>query len=323
MPGLDAQPEVSILIPCYNAERYLRECLESALAQTHPRTEIIVVDDGSSDASVALARSFGPRVRCEPRPHRGGNVARNELLALARGPWLQYLDADDYLRPEKLARQMRLAAAPGAAWDVVNSPVLLRFESSGRERPIVIQPEADPGLHFIQWVPFGTIGPLFRREALQRVGGWKEDQPCCQEHELLLRLIMAGCRFGLLNEPLAVYRIHGMHTVSNRDPLRTARERMRLTDRMEAFLLETGGLSPAHRAALAVARLETARSVYRRDAALARQLFGRVMASGRRLWPRTPALPWRFQWVALCGGLDLAEKLAALLRRGRPAPGAE
>ncbi len=99
-------PLVSILIPCYNAERWIAQAIESSLAQTWPEKEVIVVDDGSTDASLDVIRRFDGRVRWETGPNRGGGAARNRLLRLARGEWLQYLDADDYLLPDKVARQV-------------------------------------------------------------------------------------------------------------------------------------------------------------------------------------------------------------------------
>src|SRR6476646_1430405 len=97
---------VSILTPCYNAERWIAQCIESALAQTWPQKVVIVVDDGSSDASLTIIKTFGDQIRWETGPNRGGNAARNRLLDLARGEWLQYLDADDYLLTGKIERQM-------------------------------------------------------------------------------------------------------------------------------------------------------------------------------------------------------------------------
>ena len=101
------KPFVSILIPCFNAERWIGIAIESALAQTWRMREIIVIDDGSTDGSREIIRSFGDRIRFEARPNRGGNATRNQLLALSRGDWLQYLDADDYLLPEKI-EEMRI-----------------------------------------------------------------------------------------------------------------------------------------------------------------------------------------------------------------------
>ncbi|RRJ96675.1 glycosyltransferase family 2 protein [Opitutaceae bacterium TAV4] len=114
---------VSILIPCHNAARWLGATLDSALAQTWPRCEIIVIDDGSTDDSPRLAASYANRgVQLLRQPQRGAAAARNATLNRARGDYLQFLDADDLLAPEKIASQItRLAAAPAgsvasAAW---------------------------------------------------------------------------------------------------------------------------------------------------------------------------------------------------------------
>ena len=78
-------PLVSILIPCFNAEHLVGQAIESALAQTWPHKEVIVVDDGSTDASLEVIRRFDRRIRWESGPNRGGNVARNRLLELSSG----------------------------------------------------------------------------------------------------------------------------------------------------------------------------------------------------------------------------------------------
>jgi glycosyltransferase involved in cell wall biosynthesis len=121
---------VSILIPCFNAERWIGQAIEGALVQTHASSEIIVVDDGSSDGSLDVIKGFGKHIRWESGPNRGGNAARNQLLALARGSWLQYLDADDYLLPDKIERQIAfLGEHPDA--DIVYSPISLVFNYYG------------------------------------------------------------------------------------------------------------------------------------------------------------------------------------------------
>ena len=100
---------VSILIPCFNAEKWVAQAIESALAQTWSEKEVIVVDDGSTDNSLEIIRRFDGRIRWESGPNRGGGAARNRLLELASGEWLQYLDADDFLLPQKLERQIEFA----------------------------------------------------------------------------------------------------------------------------------------------------------------------------------------------------------------------
>ena len=91
-----SQPLVSILIPCYNSEKWLAETLESALAQTWQNKEIIVVDDGSSDGSLSIAQKFSSsKVAVISQKNRGASSARNLALGKAQGDFIQYLDADD------------------------------------------------------------------------------------------------------------------------------------------------------------------------------------------------------------------------------------
>jgi glycosyltransferase involved in cell wall biosynthesis len=97
---------VSVIIPCYNAGVFLHAAIASVLAQTHPAAEIIVVDDGSSDASVGIAESFGPPVRVIRQRNRGDCAARNRGLDAATGEVVAFLDADDLWRPSKLERQL-------------------------------------------------------------------------------------------------------------------------------------------------------------------------------------------------------------------------
>jgi glycosyltransferase involved in cell wall biosynthesis len=101
------QPLVSILIPAYNAEPFIAQTLESALAQTWPRTEIIVVDDGSSDRTFDVARQFASdRVTVVTQRNKGAAAARNYAVSLSRGDFIQWLDADDLLAPDKISRQL-------------------------------------------------------------------------------------------------------------------------------------------------------------------------------------------------------------------------
>jgi glycosyltransferase involved in cell wall biosynthesis/peptidoglycan/xylan/chitin deacetylase (PgdA/CDA1 family) len=105
--SVNTKPLVSILIPSYNAQLWIAETLRSALAQTWERKEIIVVDDGSTDQTLAIARKFeSKRVRVVTQKNQGASSARNTALSLCQGDYIQWLDADDLLGPEKIARQM-------------------------------------------------------------------------------------------------------------------------------------------------------------------------------------------------------------------------
>jgi GT2 family glycosyltransferase len=119
-------PLASIIIPGFNAEPWLERTLESALAQTWPHKEIIFVDDGSTDGSLAVARRFEARgVQVVTQPNQGAAAARNHGLRLARGDYLQFLDADDLLAPDKVERQVRLLQDRGG--DCIASCAWARF----------------------------------------------------------------------------------------------------------------------------------------------------------------------------------------------------
>ena len=101
---------VSILIPCYNAEKWLQETIESALSQTWPNKEIIIVDDGSTDNSLKIARQYESNlVKVISQENKGAPAARNMALKHAQGDYIQWLDADDLLAPDKIEKQMEAA----------------------------------------------------------------------------------------------------------------------------------------------------------------------------------------------------------------------
>src|SRR5215475_8742407 len=104
---------VSILIPAYNARAFLRQTLESALAQSWTRKEIIVVDDASTDSTLSIAKEFASRgVRVASHQSRlGAAAARNKAFSLCQGDYIQWLDADDLLAPDKIEKQMAVLEA--------------------------------------------------------------------------------------------------------------------------------------------------------------------------------------------------------------------
>ena len=105
-------PLVSILIPVYNARQWVGAAIDSALAQTWPDTEVIVLDDGSTDGSLDVVQAYAGRVRIHTQSNGGQNVSRNRLTEFSRGDWLVYLDADDELSAD--AVRLKLEAAGDA-----------------------------------------------------------------------------------------------------------------------------------------------------------------------------------------------------------------
>jgi glycosyltransferase involved in cell wall biosynthesis len=157
---------VSVLITAYNAENYLAEAIDSALAQTYPHVEIVVVDDGSTDATLDVVRRY-PQVRSHRQDRAGIGAARNTAVGLATGEFLTFLDADDRFPPDKLDIQLRAFAAEPAL-DVVYGHVRefvspdLSPDERARIRPAV--PDHESHLSGVM---------LIRRTAFDRIGAWR------------------------------------------------------------------------------------------------------------------------------------------------------
>lgn len=307
---------VSILIPCYNAERWVAHAIESALAQTWPDKEVIVVDDGSTDGSLDEIRKFDVQIQWETGPNRGGNVARNRLLELARGDWLQYLDADDYLLPNKITNQMEFHRLYEQI-DVVFSPVTMEYSTeNGTRRELSSIPEPhDPWILLARWYLRQTGGPLWRKQALIDVGAWRPEQPCCQEHELYLRLLMAGKRFRYCDERGAIYRQFGNGTLSTRDLSAVHRERLAIEARAEEFLRERGELTATRLEAINDARFEIARMARVYDASIAEEIIETIKRSQPDFKPRGPAARLQYRLAYRAVGFSAAERFAEWKRR--------
>ncbi|MCB1276981.1 glycosyltransferase [Prosthecobacter sp.] len=307
---------VSILIPCHNAERWISQCIESALAQTWQDKEVIVLDDGSTDGSLEIIRSFGDRIRVETGPNRGGNAARNRLLQLARGEWLQYLDADDYLLPDKIEKQVQfLATRPEV--DVAFSRYIQETHRDGQVQQAVgmmPEPRDDPWILLLRWDLSQTGALLWRKQAVLDAGGWKVDQPCCQEHELYLRMLEVGKRFEYCDDVGAVYRQWESGSVCTRNPVESHHRRLEIVQRAKNYLKAQDMLTPERLWAANQARLEVARIVWQYDQVRAADIARVIHRSQPTFLPDGPGrrihygLGYRLGYRLL--GFEGAEKLA-------------
>ena len=162
-------PLITVVIGVYNAERYLAEAIESVLAQTHPRIELIVVDDGSTDESGRIAEAYGDPVRCIRQENGGMAAARNRAIPEARGSYFSFLDADDRFPPDKLRSQLAVFDAQPEL-DVVYGHVteFLSPDLDDAARALLRAPEHD--------VPWPTPNlMLVKRESFLRVGLFSTD----------------------------------------------------------------------------------------------------------------------------------------------------
>lgn len=195
---------VSVVIPAYNAAAYLQECVQSALQQTSPVLEVLIVDDGSNDATLDIARSFGARVRVLQQAQGGPARARNLGTTQAAGEWIAFLDADDFWLPEKMEHQATaMAADPGA---ILCYTGLLALKLDGER--VAVPPPSTAYVDRMIRITNPGIPPsavLVRRDTLLQVGGFSEVQRGCEDWDLWFRLRKQG-RFLSVASPDTVYR---------------------------------------------------------------------------------------------------------------------
>lgn len=207
------QPLVSILIPAYNAERWLAQTLQSALAQTWPRLEIIVVDDGSRDQTLAVARRFeAANVRVVHQANAGASAARNHAFKLAQGDCIQWLDADDVLDRHKITRQMQAAAAhadPGALFTAAWG----RFftdPSRARYQPGPLWQTLAPSDWLIQKFQHNSFmmldAWLVPRAVAQAAGPWNEQLSFDDDGEYACRLVAHSSKVIFVGDAHCGYR---------------------------------------------------------------------------------------------------------------------
>jgi glycosyltransferase involved in cell wall biosynthesis len=307
--------KITIGIPVYNCERWIEETIRSALAQTWPEKEVLVIDDGSADNTVDICRSFGSKIQFVSQGRRGGNAARNHVLRLASGEWIQYLDADDYLGAEKIAKQLGTGATADS--DVVCSPVL--FETWEEDRivscvPQVFERPIDWFSNWIRWNMPQTGGCLWRKESLLKIGGWNELFTCNQEYELYFRAFQSGLRFKFVDVPEAVYRLWSEGTVCRKDKSAVIKGKTELLRQFLDWLRSTGNFQPEYKRLAGVACFEMARTLAARDLRQAEQYFSARRNEGL-ISIGGPAAPWKYRFALTFLGFSAAEQLAKVARR--------
>jgi glycosyltransferase involved in cell wall biosynthesis len=189
---------VSVIMPCYNGERYLAEAIESALHQTYRPIEVIVVDDGSTDRSREVAERFAERIRYARRTHAGIAGTRNHGVALARGEYLAFLDADDLWSQDKLQRQVAVFEADATIGIVIGDTE--QFVSPELEEQVKARIRFAAGSVAAR-MP-GAV--LIRRREFDRVGSFSTELTSGEFMDWFLRADALGVKSAQI--PGVVYR---------------------------------------------------------------------------------------------------------------------
>jgi glycosyltransferase involved in cell wall biosynthesis len=218
-------PRISVVMPAFNAAPFITETLKSVLDQTIIDVEVIVVDDGSTDGTRERISGYGDRVRLLHQDRGGAAKARNLGVGHARGEWIAFLDADDLWTPDKLERQLALAAETGSSF-VFADRINIGERGPLPELQSTIQPLRDGDIYevLLRGNFITTSSVLLRRDVFEQVGRFSEDPilPPAEDWDLWLRVAhdhpAAACRL-----PVVKYRHHLTGASRNVDRMNRAR----------------------------------------------------------------------------------------------------
>jgi glycosyltransferase involved in cell wall biosynthesis len=232
------EPAVSVVMPVYQGRGHLAAAIESVLAQTFEQLELLVVDDGSTDGSSEIVRTYverDPRVHYRRQENAGQGAARNAGIGVARGEAVGFLDQDDLWLPDKLARQLPLLDQTTV---VYSDTYILRDDGSSREERLSDHLDEWPVPATLRSLIVGNTIPvltaLLSRRLLLAHGGFTSDPALkgVDDYDLWLRLAAAGVTFSYVPEPLAVYRVH--EAAMSADQVGMASARLALFEKLAA-----------------------------------------------------------------------------------------
>jgi glycosyltransferase involved in cell wall biosynthesis len=312
---MPASPLVSIVIPSYNHARYLDGAIESVLAQEYPQVELIVIDDGSTDGSAGLLAKYGERLRWEVQANQGQAATVNRGWGLARGAILGYLSADDALLPSAVSASVACLQRHAEATACYCDFNLVDPDSAFLRR--VRAPQFDYRRMVTDIVCPPGPGAFFRREALEKAGGWNGAFRQFGDYEFWLRLALYGPLIRI-PEPLALFRVHPGSQSFTHSPDRPTDEAVKILDAYFANPLVPAELRALRERAFSAAWLQTARLDFRSGQ------YRRGLGAARRAFSLYPANVFAGRTLRLAGNAlfnQLGHRLlwsvrGALRRRG-------
>jgi len=320
--GAAENPLVSILIPAYNAQEWIADTIRSAVAQTWEPKEIIVVDDGSVDTTAAVARQFESQgVRVVTQANQGGAAARNKAFSLSRGDYIQWLDADDLLAPDKIARQMEAALRAGNKKVALSGP-FGRFRYRWYHAEFV-PTELWADLSPAEWL-FRKMGQnlymqtatwLVSRELAEAAGPWDTRMLSDDDGEYFCRVLLKseGTRF--VPEAKVYYRAFRYDGLAYIGKSPRKIEALWLSMRLHIdYLRSVEDTSRTRRACVTYLQRNLINFYPNRSdiVAEARQTADQL---GGRLRP--PFLSWKYSWMKALFGWRIAKNASLYLRKTR------
>lgn len=311
---------VSILIPAYNAAAWLDDAVNSALAQTWKEREVIIIDDGSKDQTLAVARRFeGPKVKVVTQPNQGASATRNRALAQAQGDYIQWLDADDVIDPDKISRQLvtldgddtiLLSSAWSRYYYRPNKAVFRHNELCRDHTPVgwlQTKMETNAWMAIECW--------LVSRRLAEKAGPWDTSLTADDDGDYFARVVAASSAVRYVPESRSRCRLANPHSLSKgmRSPRWLASQLQSVKKQIACMRsLEDGDRS--RRAACAVLQRWYAH-FYPSHPNLMREAEALVAALGGTLRP--PIMSWRYRWLQAFVGIDGTKAVQASARNMR------
>ena len=208
-------PKVSVNIACFNSAQFIGETMESVLSQTYGDLEVIVMDDGSTDSTGDIVKSFGdPRIKYFYKKNEGLSRTRNRALEVSSGEYIAFIDHDDMWLPRKLEKQISILERQEDVYLVYSNHFNL-FPNGRRE--IVLkgpQPEGYAAEELLREYRIGLLNTVVRKKAFAELGAmFDEKLALCEDYDMFMRIVCRR-RVAYVDEPLAVYRVHpGMQSI--------------------------------------------------------------------------------------------------------------
>lgn len=230
---------VSVVIPCHNVAKFIQQSLESVFAQTLQPREVICVDDGSTDDTLALLKhlqTVWPRLMVIEQTAQGACAARNTGLAHATGTWIQFFDGDDVLHPSKLEVQVKLALSEPDVNLVIGSYQEVD-ENLVFQRTMIECACPDSYVALMKSRAGRTSSLLFRREVVVRVRGWNTGRKSSQEYDLMFRVMRLGGLVKFDEQALTQLRIRA-GSITNTNVQQNVKRMVELRVRMYELLID-------------------------------------------------------------------------------------
>ena len=301
---MNTNPLVSAIIPTYNRAHIVYEAVESVLAQTYPHIEVVVVDDGSQDDTLARLERYEDRIRVVSQANAGPAAARNRGIAVSSGELIAFLDSDDIWLPQKIERQVALLQRAGAPVPCCLCNIMMKWNSGDRASFDIafLKPSTEEGVWLnadevlaTRFVLFNQ-GIVIRREVLEKIGGFDESIRYLEDYEFPLRLSLEG-PWAFIDTPLVVWR----ESMTNSVFKNSQREEL-CTSECMVEVFETH-----------LARVEKAR----RDARLRRYVSRELGRARRHLW--AARMSQVNSWgSALAASVETVERYRSALFRRSP-----